>query len=226
MELGKRTSYLVSQSCIQIQPTSWLEFILHTLGVGTSHRHPWTHLIHHGPDSREATTFPNIVFSVPLHHTCIRMAFFSRDSQSGVPKLSRFGLLGLWAFITSCLDLRLRWDLKQTCSFPWDLSNDMSHSTCTHRGRVNSWLLVVRSQTANLTLGPSFDHNLCCRCPNYSCEAIFDMTVWRTPQCKVFWPLQSSSEFLGVSKDSQVPFSGVWVGPHTSLKVGLRHFIY
>jgi hypothetical protein len=32
---------------------------------------------------------------------------FSWDSQSGVPKLSRFGLLRLWAFITSCSDLRL-----------------------------------------------------------------------------------------------------------------------
>jgi hypothetical protein len=26
----------------------------------------WTHLTHHGPDSREATTFPLIVFSVAL----------------------------------------------------------------------------------------------------------------------------------------------------------------
>ncbi len=31
---------------------------------------------------------------------------FSRDSQSGIPKLSRFGLPGLWVNITSCLDLR------------------------------------------------------------------------------------------------------------------------
>ncbi len=31
------------------------------------------------------------------------------------------------------------------------------------------------------------------------------------PQCKVFWPLQLHSEFLGVPEDSQVPFSGVWV---------------
>jgi hypothetical protein len=35
--------------------------ILHTLGVGTSHGQPWTHLTHHGPDSGEATTFPHIV---------------------------------------------------------------------------------------------------------------------------------------------------------------------
>ncbi len=31
--------------------------------------------------------------------------FLSRDSQSGVPKLSRFGLPGLWVFITSSSNL-------------------------------------------------------------------------------------------------------------------------
>jgi hypothetical protein len=51
----------------------------------------------------------------------------------------------------------------------------VSHSTCTHRGRVDSWLLVVGSQTASLIPDPSFDHNLCCSCPNGSCKAIFDI---------------------------------------------------
>jgi hypothetical protein len=32
---------------------------------------------------------------------------FSRDSQRGVPKLSRVGLPGLWASITSCSDLQM-----------------------------------------------------------------------------------------------------------------------
>jgi hypothetical protein len=80
--LGRGTSYLVSQSYIQIQPTSWLEFILHTLGVGTSHGQPWTHLTHHGPDLGEETTFPHIIFSMPLHCTCIRMPLFP-----GTPKV-------------------------------------------------------------------------------------------------------------------------------------------
>jgi hypothetical protein len=31
---------------------------MHPFGVGTSHGQPWTHLTHHGPDSGEATTFP------------------------------------------------------------------------------------------------------------------------------------------------------------------------
>jgi len=34
--------------------------------------------------------------------------FYSRDSQRGVPKLSRFGLLGLWELITPGSNLGLR----------------------------------------------------------------------------------------------------------------------
>ncbi len=37
---------------------------------------PWTHKIHHGLDSGEATTFPHIVFSASLRGTYIRMAFY------------------------------------------------------------------------------------------------------------------------------------------------------
>ncbi len=47
---------------------------------------------------------------------------FSRDSQSGVPKLSRFGLPRLWAFITSCSELESRRSLNQSCSSPRELS--------------------------------------------------------------------------------------------------------
>ncbi len=91
----------------------------------------------------------------PYSILCVTLSYlhpngtFSWDSQSGVPKLSWFGLSGLWAFITSPPDLRLGWGLKQTCSFPWELSNGVSHSTCTHRGRVDSRLLMVGSQTAS-----------------------------------------------------------------------------
>jgi hypothetical protein len=99
----------------------------------------------------------------------------SRDSQSGVPKLSQFRLPGLWAFIISRSNLRLGRGLKQTCSSPWEFSNGVLHSTCTDWDRVDSRLLVVRNQTANLTPDPSFNHKLCCRCPNGSCEAIL---VW------------------------------------------------
>ncbi len=47
-------------------------------------KHPWcwdhpratrTHLTHHSPDSREATTFPHIVFFALLRRTHIQMSF-------------------------------------------------------------------------------------------------------------------------------------------------------
>jgi hypothetical protein len=47
--------------------------------------------------------------------------------------------------------------------------------------------------------------------------------ISRTPQCEVFWPLQSSSEFLGVLEDSKSPTLGVWVSSLHLGKVGLRH---
>jgi hypothetical protein len=71
IRLGRRTSLLSYRSCIQIQPTSLLELILHIFSVGTSHERPWTHLTHHGPDLGEATTFPHIIFFVVLCRTCI-----------------------------------------------------------------------------------------------------------------------------------------------------------
>jgi len=105
--------------------------------------------------------------------------FYSRDSQGGVPKLSRFGLPGLWELITLGLDLGLKRGLKQTCSSPQNLSNGVSHSIRTHWVRVDSWLFVVRSQIVNLTLDPSFDHNLSYRCLNGLCEAIFEIYTSR-----------------------------------------------
>jgi len=107
IRLGRGTSYLVIRSCIQNQPTSWLELILHTLGVGTSHGQPWTHLTHHDPNSGGSHHLPpySILYISPPHLHL--NGTFSRDSQSGVQKLSRFGLLELWAFITFRPDLRL-----------------------------------------------------------------------------------------------------------------------
>jgi hypothetical protein len=48
------------------------------------------------------------------------------------------------------------------------------------------------------------------------------LMILRTPQCEVFWPLQSSSEFLGVPEDSKSPTLGVWVSSSHLAKVGLR----
>jgi hypothetical protein len=107
---------------------------------------------------------------------------FSWDSQSGVPKLSWFRLPGLWTLITPCLKLRSGRGLNQSCSFCRELSNGVLYFTCTHRNRVDSRFFVVGSQIANLTPDPSFDHNLCCRCPNGSCKAILDIYTSRSFQ--------------------------------------------
>jgi len=155
--------------------------------------------------------------------------FYSRDSQGGVPKLSWFELLGLWELITPSSNLGLGWGLMQTCSSSQDLSNSVSHSIFTHWDRVDSWLFVAGSQTANLTLKPSFDHSLCYRCPNGSCEAIFDIYTSRPFQrykehlkarCFSFccWALK-------LRESRRNPSSHFWEcesHPHTCLEVRLR----
>jgi hypothetical protein len=137
-----------------------------------------THKTHHGPDSGEATTFPHIVFSATLHGGYIQMALFI-----GTPKLESrncleivpVGVPGLWALITLDCRVWLQQCLNQSCSPRWDLSNAMFHSQFEGREEVDSRLLVVGSQSANLTPGPFFAHNLGCKCPNDQCEAIFDI---------------------------------------------------
>jgi len=104
---------------------------------------------------------------------------FSRDSQGRVLKLSQIELPGLWTLISPSSDLRLEWGLNQSCSSPQELSNAPSHSFCRRREEVDSWLLVVGSQIAGLTLGPSFAHNLGYRCPNGLWEAILDIYTSR-----------------------------------------------
>jgi len=155
---------------------------------------------------------------------------FSRDSQSGVPKLSRFRLPGLWTLIASHPKLRSRRGLNQSCNSPWELFKGVSHFIFTHQNWVDSWLLVVGSQTANLIPGLSFDHNLCCRCPNGSCEAILDIYTSRPFQrykerlnARCF---DSCNRALSFRESQKTPKSHFWEcewRPHNSLKVGLWH---
>jgi hypothetical protein len=95
----------------------------------------------------------------------------------GVPKFPRLGLPRLWGPITLCSDLWLRWGLKQSYNPHWELSHNMWHTTCMQGNWVESQLLVVGSQIANLTLGLSFGHNLCFKCPNGSWNPILDIYV-------------------------------------------------
>jgi hypothetical protein len=93
----------------------------------------------------------------------------------GVPKSRQRGLPGLWSPITLRTDLGLKCGLKQSCSSRLEHSNNMWHVVYSQVNRVDSRLLVVGSQTANLTPGLSFAHNLCFRRPNEPCEPILDI---------------------------------------------------
>ncbi len=101
--------------------------------------------------------------------------FLSQDSHLGVPKFPQLRLLQLWGHITYYADLWLQWGLKQSCSPCQDLSNSMSHVGYTQGNWVDSWHLVVGSQTTNLTPGLYFCHNLCFRCPNGQYEPILEI---------------------------------------------------
>jgi len=158
---------------------------------------------------------------------------FSRDSQSGVLKLSRFGLPGLWTLITPRPKLGSGRGLNQSCGSCWELSNGVSHFTCTHRNWVDSRLLVVGSQIVSLTPDPSFDHNLCYRCPNDSCEAILDIYISRPFQrykerlnARCFGLYNCALSFQESRRTPKSHFRECEWRPHTSLKVGLRQFKY
>ncbi len=87
--------------------------------------------------------------------------FLSRDSQVGVPKSPRLGVLQLCGTITSCADFRSGRGLNQSCSPCRELSNEVLYVTYTQGNRVDSQLPMVGNQTASLTPGLSFGHNLC-----------------------------------------------------------------
>ncbi len=108
--------------------------------------------------------------------------YFSQDSHVGVPKLSRVGVPGLWTPISPDCRVRSRRGMKQSCSPRRDLSNAVSRSQIGCREEVDSRRLVVESQTASLTPGPSFAHNLPFRYPNEQCEPILDIYVSRAFQ--------------------------------------------
>jgi hypothetical protein len=62
-----------------------------TFGVWMNHGHTQTHKIHHDPDSREATTFPLIVFYVTSHGACTQMLFCPKTPKLGVLKFLKLG---------------------------------------------------------------------------------------------------------------------------------------
>jgi len=202
------------------------------LGVGTSHGHldsldppqPGLGGSHHLP--------PYSIFYRSrwrLHSN----GSFSRDSQGGVPKLSRVGVLGLWELISLGSNLRLEWGLNQSHSSPWELSNAMSHSFRIRWEEVDSRLLVVGSQTASLTPSLSFAHNLGCRCLNGACEAILGIYTSRPfhwykehLNARCFDPWTRALSFRESRRTLTSHFWGCEFHAHTYPKVGLRHIVW
>ncbi len=136
---------------------------------------------------------------------------------------------GLWDFIAPRSNLGSGRGLNQSCSPQRKLSNVMLHSWSARRKQVDSWLLVVGNQTANLTPGPSFAHNLGYTCPNDQCEALFDIYVsrpfqWHQERLNVrcFGPCCWA---LNIWESRRIPnsyFSKCWASPPHLAKVGLR----
>ncbi len=233
IRLGRRQAIHLLESASK-PTTSWLELILHPFGVGTSHGQPWTHWTHHGPDSREVTTFPHIVFSAARGEGYIQMTHFlgttkleSRNCLKNVP----VRVLRLWELITPDCRVRSQRGLNQRCSPRRDLCNAVLHFQFECLEKVDSQLLVVGSQTTNLTLGPSFAHNLSCRCPNDQCEAIFDIYASRPFQRHQEhfneWCFEPCCRTLKIRESRRTLSPQLWecwASPPHLAKVGLRHF--
>ncbi len=131
----------------------------------------------------------------------------------GLPKWSPdfvpAGLPWLWNVITPDCWVGLQRCLNWSCNPRRDLSNAVSHSRIECREDVDSRLLVVGSQTASLTPGPSFAHNLGCRCLNCQCEGSFDIYVSRPfqrhqehPNARCFAP---SCRALNIQESRRTP---------------------
>jgi len=87
--------------------------------------------------------------------------------------------------------------------------------------------LVVGSQTTSLTPDPSFDHNLCYKCPNGSCEAILDIytsgTFQRYKEClnaRCFNPCNCALSFWESRRTPKSHFRECEWRPHICLKWG------
>jgi hypothetical protein len=208
------------------------------LSVGTSHGHFGPQDTPR-PEPREyATTILPIVYSATFGGTHARVSLFpgipgtpgleSRNCPEIVPD----GVPGLWELITPDCGVWSQRGLNQTCSLRWDLFNDVSHSRFGGREEVDFRLLVVGSQTASLTPGLSFAHNLGYRCPNGQCEAIFYIYASRPFQwhqehhnARCFGPCCRA---LNIQESRRTPNPQLWkcwVSPPHLAKVGLRHML-
>ncbi len=142
-------------------------------GNSDSYDSPWFGL-------GEATTFPLILYSMPLHEGHIEMVFCprtpkweSRNSQLGIPATLR-------AHNSLCRPLiEMRSEAKLYSSlraFQW-------YVACHLHARKMGRFPIFSGRESNYQLDSRpFFHNLCFRCPNGSCEPILDIYVPRAFQ--------------------------------------------
>ncbi len=202
------------------------------LGVGTCHGHLDTQDSPRPGLGSKATTLLPIVYSAFARGDYTRMALFpgtpEMESRS-CPETVPVGVPRLWDFIAPRPDLRSGQGLNQSCSPRRELFNTMSHSQSARWEQVDSRLLVVGSQTASLTPGPSFAHNLGDRCPNGQCEAIFDIYVSRPFQwhhvsfnARCFGPCCRALNIRESRRTPNPQLWKCWASPPHLAKVGLR----
>jgi hypothetical protein len=144
------------------------------------------------------------------------------------PETVQVGVPGLWTLITPNCRVRSRRGLNQSCSPRRDLSKAMLHSQFGGREEVDSRLLVVESQTASLTPGPFFAHNLGDRSPNGQFEAIFDIYDSRPFQwhqehlnARCFKPFCRALNIRESRRTPNPQLWKCWASPPHLAKVGL-----
>jgi hypothetical protein len=232
IRLGRGTS----RSSLNLHPKQTTKWLVHI------REHPWVlgqatgtldHKTHHGPDLGEATTFPHIVFSTTLHRDYIQMALFPgtpKLESRNCPEIVLVGVPGLWELITPDYRVWSQRGLNQSYSPCRDLSNAMLRFQLGGPEEIDSRLLVVGSQTASLTPGPSFAHNLGCRCPNDQFQGILDIYISRHFQwhqehlnARCFGPCYRT---LNIRESQRTPSPQLWecwASPLHLAKVGLWH---
>jgi len=101
------------------------------------------------------------------------------------------------------------------------------------RFKLEPLVLLPSLFPASLTPGPSFAHNLGCKCPNDQCEGILDIYISRPfqwhqehPNARCFGLCYRA---LNIRESRRTPNPQLWeweFHPPTSPKVGLRHTHY
>jgi len=95
---------LLTRTCTKPN-TRWLVHSWSTFGAGTSHGQIRTHKTYHGLDLEEATTFPFMVYFLPLHKTHIQMTFCPRLTNGNfeILKVGTSTILGPCNFVSKPL---------------------------------------------------------------------------------------------------------------------------